>query len=209
MLSVYLCPCVHTERVRVPMHGYCLRTFADACILSVYLCLCVHTVCVLTPVRGYVYLCRCVHTVCVCTCACAWIAWLMRTRTGHGHWHGRSGAGQEPRHHCALGCAALPCPAYSGAAFPTHTRNPTYTCVNACIGSKQFLSSLKEDASAGGGGARDNIIGQFGVGFYSAFMVADHITVVSRPALGDGPGAPAPLPHRRRDRERERETPIL
>jgi len=48
------------------------------------------------------------------------------------------------------------------------------------------MTSLKDAPSAS---ARDNIIGQFGVGFYSAFMVADHITVYSRSALGDGGGA--------------------
>ena len=44
-------------------------------------------------------------------------------------------------------------------------------------GTKNFLSQLSGDAR------RDsNLIGQFGVGFYSAFMVADRIEVVSRKA---------------------------
>src|SRR3954471_12557551 len=44
-------------------------------------------------------------------------------------------------------------------------------------GTKNFLSKLSGDAK------RDsNLIGQFGVGFYSAFMVADKVEVVSRKA---------------------------
>jgi molecular chaperone HtpG len=44
-------------------------------------------------------------------------------------------------------------------------------------GTKEFFKNLTGDAS------RDsNLIGQFGVGFYSAFIVADHVTVVSRRA---------------------------
>ena len=42
-------------------------------------------------------------------------------------------------------------------------------------GSKQFLQALKE-----GGEKNDNLIGQFGVGFYSAFMVAKEVKVYSR-----------------------------
>ena len=42
-------------------------------------------------------------------------------------------------------------------------------------GSKQFLQALKE-----GGDKNASLIGQFGVGFYSAFMVADQVKVYSR-----------------------------
>jgi molecular chaperone HtpG len=45
-------------------------------------------------------------------------------------------------------------------------------------GTRAFLDSLK------GKGETDNpeLIGQFGVGFYSAFMVADRVTLITRPA---------------------------
>src|SRR5262245_38197573 len=52
-------------------------------------------------------------------------------------------------------------------------------------GTKAFLDAVRaktEPAAAPG------LIGQFGVGFYSAFMVADKVTVVTRPAGGPGLG---------------------
>ena len=45
-------------------------------------------------------------------------------------------------------------------------------------GTRAFLDTLKAADAA----ARPGLIGQFGVGFYSAFMVADKVRVVSRPA---------------------------
>ncbi|XP_052872935.1 heat shock protein 75 kDa, mitochondrial isoform X1 [Anopheles cruzii] len=55
-------------------------------------------------------------------------------------------------------------------------------------GSKHFIEQLKES----GQGSQENvqnIIGQFGVGFYSAFMVADRVDVYTRSAkAGAGPG---------------------
>jgi molecular chaperone HtpG len=47
-------------------------------------------------------------------------------------------------------------------------------------GTKNFLSQLSGDAKKD-----SNLIGQFGVGFYSAFMVADQVEVVSRKAGED------------------------
>jgi molecular chaperone HtpG len=61
-------------------------------------------------------------------------------------------------------------------------------------GTKEFLEQLKNAEAA----SKPELIGQFGVGFYSAFMVADSVTVISRtagdPAQGvkwvsDGQGA--------------------
>ena len=50
----------------------------------------------------------------------------------------------------------------------------------ASSGTKKFLSSLNEDQRKD-----SNLIGQFGVGFYSAFMVANKIEVVSKKAGED------------------------
>uniref|UniRef100_A0A8C2ZF48 TNF receptor-associated protein 1 n=1 Tax=Cyclopterus lumpus TaxID=8103 RepID=A0A8C2ZF48_CYCLU len=50
-------------------------------------------------------------------------------------------------------------------------------------GSKAFLDALQDKAEAS-----STIIGQFGVGFYSAFMVADRVEVYSRSAETDAPG---------------------
>lgn len=43
-------------------------------------------------------------------------------------------------------------------------------------GSKSFIEEIKKK----GAGEANSIIGQFGVGFYSAFMVADKIEVFTR-----------------------------
>jgi len=50
-------------------------------------------------------------------------------------------------------------------------------------GTKAFLEQLKkEKENAGNAEISYNLIGQFGVGFYSAFMVAEKVTVVTRKA---------------------------
>ncbi|MGJ3243422.1 MAG: molecular chaperone HtpG [Opitutales bacterium] len=50
-------------------------------------------------------------------------------------------------------------------------------------GSKAFLEALKQ-----GGEKNENLIGQFGVGFYSVFMVADQVEVYTRSWHPDGQG---------------------
>lgn len=63
------------------------------------------------------------------------------------------------------------------------TRDEVVTNIGtiAKSGTKEFLAAAKA-----AGGAKPELIGQFGVGFYSAFMVADRIELVTRKA-----GAPA------------------
>ncbi len=51
-------------------------------------------------------------------------------------------------------------------------------------GTKKFLEELKKENQ----NPDSNLIGQFGVGFYSAFMVADRITVTTRSADKNGTG---------------------
>ncbi|BCX49174.1 molecular chaperone HSP90 family [Haloferula helveola] len=50
-------------------------------------------------------------------------------------------------------------------------------------GTKAFLTAMKES-----GGSPENMIGQFGVGFYAAFMVADEVKVYSRSWRKDAEG---------------------
>lgn len=51
-------------------------------------------------------------------------------------------------------------------------------------GSKNFLQQLQEAQKS----AAENIIGQFGVGFYSAFMCATHVDVYSKSSAPDAIG---------------------
>lgn len=44
-------------------------------------------------------------------------------------------------------------------------------------GSKEFVEAIEKDKSKG---TPENIIGQFGVGFYSSFIVADYVEVISK-----------------------------
>jgi molecular chaperone HtpG len=55
-------------------------------------------------------------------------------------------------------------------------------------GAQQFLQAMQEAGKKGPGVASD-IIGQFGVGFYSVFMVADEVTVTSRSYRPDAEAA--------------------
>ena len=49
-------------------------------------------------------------------------------------------------------------------------------------GTKAFLEQLKKAKEENKDLTDKEMIGQFGVGFYSAFMVADHVTIVTRKA---------------------------
>ena len=60
-------------------------------------------------------------------------------------------------------------------------------------GSEDFLASLAaendrkaENPEETAAADAANIIGRFGIGFYSVFMVADKVEVISRPAFGEG-----------------------
>ncbi len=65
----------------------------------------------------------------------------------------------------------------------THEELVTNLGTIAHSGTKAFLQSLESGASAAG-----NVIGKFGVGFYSVFMVADSVKVFTRSWQPDGAG---------------------
>lgn len=65
----------------------------------------------------------------------------------------------------------------------THEELVTNLGTIAHSGTKQFLQAVKESGSS-----PQNMIGQFGVGFYSAFMVADKVSVFSRSWRPDAVG---------------------
>ena len=65
----------------------------------------------------------------------------------------------------------------------THDELVTNLGTIAHSGTKAFLQSLESGASAAG-----NVIGKFGVGFYSVFMVADSVKVFTRSWQPDGVG---------------------
>jgi molecular chaperone HtpG len=59
--------------------------------------------------------------------------------------------------------------------------------VIAQSGAKAFIESVNARESTNGSTAATDMIGQFGVGFYSVFMVADKVRVVSRSYRPDAP----------------------
>ena len=65
-------------------------------------------------------------------------------------------------------------------------------------GTRRFLDavhSAKEGGEDAQGGELPDMIGQFGVGFYASFMVADHVDLVTRRAGAEGsPSAPVRPP---------------
>nr|AAN71071.1 AT15050p [Drosophila melanogaster] len=55
-------------------------------------------------------------------------------------------------------------------------------------GSKKFLEQMKGTQQGASSEASSNIIGQFGVGFYSSFIVANKVEVFTRAAVPNAPG---------------------
>jgi TNF receptor-associated protein 1 len=68
------------------------------------------------------------------------------------------------------------------------TREEMVSCIGtiARSGSKAFVKEV-QDAGGSASGAGESIIGQFGVGFYSAFMVGEKLEVFSKSHKADEP----------------------
>ncbi|KAH9082527.1 hypothetical protein Ae201684P_009850 [Aphanomyces euteiches] len=116
-----------------------------------------------------------------------------------------SDALEKFRHHQAVGSSLLTPEIEPKIIITTDTTNNTLTIEDTGVGmskeeliqnlgtiarsgSKAFMEQLKKEAPTETTAAATGIIGKFGVGFYSAFMVADKVEVYSASALGDGSG---------------------
>jgi hypothetical protein len=71
----------------------------------------------------------------------------------------------------------------------------SFGCFIMVLGTRRFMQEME---TKGGSEASNSLIGQFGVGFYSAFMVADKVEVYSMPAI-EHDGKPSPAHYWRSD----------
>ncbi|EQC28092.1 hypothetical protein SDRG_14185 [Saprolegnia diclina VS20] len=116
-----------------------------------------------------------------------------------------SDALEKFRHHQAVGASLLNPELEPKILITTDTVNHTLTIEDTGIGmtkeelvmnlgtiarsgSKAFMEQLKTESPSESTAAVTGIIGKFGVGFYSAFMVADKVEVYSRSALDGAKG---------------------
>uniref|UniRef100_A0A672NFH1 Uncharacterized protein n=1 Tax=Sinocyclocheilus grahami TaxID=75366 RepID=A0A672NFH1_SINGR len=74
-----------------------------------------------------------------------------------------------------------------GVGVTSKTKGDTHQMFLKCLRSEAFLDALQNQAEAS-----SSIIVQFGVGFYSAFMLADKVDVYSQSAEPGAPGYKAP-----------------
>ena len=59
-----------------------------------------------------------------------------------------------------------------------------YICQIALSGALDFINKYEGESKEGDGGAASGIIGHFGLGFYSSFMVSDRVEIFTKSYTG-------------------------